>query len=101
MLAALIVLLAVAAYWPFYTHYQAQVGQGTGTVVGRYLDWVRSGSPPDVWLTIWGFFLLLAVCYVVVVWRRRSARVERRRRGAEVTGRRGVEEQGSTGVKLS
>ncbi len=72
LLATLISVLAVAAYWPFYTHYQAQVGQGTGSVVGRFLDWVRAGSPLDLWLAIWGFFLLLAICYVVVAWRRGS-----------------------------
>ena len=76
LLAALISLLAVAAYWPFYTHYQAQVGQGTGSPVARFLGWVRAGSPLDDWLVIWGFFLLLAICYVVVIWRQGS-------RGAE------------------
>ena len=30
LLAALISALAVAAYWPFYAHYEAQVGQGAG-----------------------------------------------------------------------
>ena len=89
LLAALIFLLAVAAYWPFYAHYEAQVGQGTGALVGRFLGWVRAGSPLDDWLVIWGFFLLLAVCYVVVVWRRGSG-------GAEG---RGAGEQGSKGER--
>ena len=70
LLAVLISVLAVAAYWPFYAHYETQVGQGAGSLVGRFLGWVRAGSPLDDWLVIWGFFLLLAVCYVVVVWRR-------------------------------
>ena len=83
LLAALISALAVAAYWPFYAHYEAQVGQGAGSLVGRFLGWVRAASPLDDWLVIWGFFLLLAVCYVVVVWRRGSEGTEERRRGAE------------------
>ena len=82
LLAAVISALAVAAYWPFYANYEAQVGQGAGTLVSRLLGWVRGASPLDDWLVIWGFFLLLAVCYVVVVWRRRS-------RGAEGQGSRG------------
>ena len=74
----------MAAYWPFYAHYEAQVGQGAGSLVGRFLGWVRAASPLDDWLVIWGFFLLLAVCYVVVVWRRGSGGAEEQRsRGAE------------------
>ena len=104
LLAAVISALAVAAYWPFFAHYEAQVGQGTGALVGRFLGWVRAGSPLDDWLVIWGFFLLLAVCYVVVVWRRGSGGAEERRgrgqrsRGAEEQGR-GAEEQGSRGAE--
>ena len=79
LLAALISLLAVAAYWPFYAHYETQVGQGAGSLASRFLGWVRAGSPLDDWLVIWGFFLLLAVCYVVVVWRRGSGGAEGRR----------------------
>ena len=48
-------------------------------------------SPLDDWLVIWGFFLLLAVCYVVVVWRR----------GAEERRSRGAGEQRSKKAKLS
>ncbi len=81
LLAALISLLAVAAYWPFYAHYEAQVGQGSGALVGRFLGWVRAGSPLDDWLLIWGFFLLLAACYVVVIWRRGSRGAEEQRGG--------------------
>ena len=86
LLAAVISALAVAAYWPFYAHYETQVGQGAGSLVGRFLGWVRAGSPLDDWLVIWGFFLLLAACYVVVVWRQGSG-------GAEEQGSRGAEEQ--------
>jgi len=74
LLAALISLLAVVAYWPFYAHYEPQVGQDAGTLIGRFLGRVRAGSPLDDWLVIWGFFLLLAFCYVVVVWRQQSLR---------------------------
>ena len=91
LLAAVISALAVAAYWPFYANYEAQVGQGAGTLVGRLLGWVRGASPLDDWLVIWGFFLLLAVCYVVVVWGRRS-------RGAVGQGSEGAEEQEGTVV---
>jgi uncharacterized membrane protein len=85
LLAVLISGLAVAAYWPFYAHYQAQVGQGAGSLVGRFLGWVRAGSPLDDWLVIWGLFLLLAVCYVVVVWRRGSGGTEEPRSEVVIT----------------
>ena len=76
--------LAVAAYWPFYAHYEAQVGQGAGSLVAASSAGCAPASPLDDWLVIWGFFLLLAVCYVVVVWRRGSAGTEERRsEGAE------------------
>ena len=87
LLAAVVSALAVAAYWPFYAHYETQVGQGTGSLVSRFLGWVRAGSPLDDWLVIWGFFLFLAVCYVVVVWRRGS-------RGAGERRSKGPREQG-------
>ena len=87
LLAAVVSALAVAAYEPFYAHYQAQVGQGTGSLVSRFLGWVRDGSPLDDWLVIWGFFLLLAFCYVVVVWRRGCG-------GAEELRSKGAREQG-------
>ena len=45
LLAAVISALAVAAYWPFYAHYETQVGQGAGSLVGRFLGWVRAGEP--------------------------------------------------------
>ncbi len=48
-------------------------------MVGRFLGWVRAASPLDDWLVIWGFFLLLAVCYVVVVWRQESGKAEAER----------------------
>ena len=91
LLAAVISALAVAAYWPFYAHYETQVGQGAGSLVGRFLGWVRAASPLDDWLVIWGFFLLLAVCYVVVVWRR----------GAEEQRGRGAGSRGAGKAKLS
>ena len=92
LLAAVISALAVAAYWPFYAHYETQVGQGAGSLVGRFLGWVRAASPLDDWLVIWGFFLLLAVCYVVVVWRRseqrRSGGADEQGAGVVITARR-------------
>lgn len=66
LLAVLTVALAVAAYLPFYTHYQAQVGGGTGSVISRFLGWVRASSPLKPWLNIWGVFLFLAVSYAWV-----------------------------------
>ena len=94
LLAIVVAIPAVAAYWPFYAHYEAQVGQGAETLVGRFLGWVRAASPLDDWLVIWGFFLVLAVCYVIVVWRRgnggapaeeqRSRGVLRDEQGSEV-----------------
>ena len=89
LLAAVISALAVAAYWPFYAHYETQVGQGAGSLVGRFLGWVRAASPLNDWLVIWGFFLLLAVCYVVVVWRRGSGGAEGQSGGGEEETRSG------------
>ncbi|MGE5604053.1 MAG: DUF2298 domain-containing protein, partial [Nitrososphaerales archaeon] len=66
-LSALGVLaLAVALYLPFYEHYQAQVGGGSGGVVGRFLGWVKGASPLHPWLLIWGFFLFIALSYAGV-----------------------------------
>ncbi|MCX6031356.1 MAG: DUF2298 domain-containing protein [Chloroflexi bacterium] len=70
--AGAILALAVAAYWPFYAHYQAQVGGRIGPVVARFLDWVHAASPTWPWLVVWGLFLFLAVSFVVVEWRRRK-----------------------------
>lgn len=67
-LAAITAVLAVAAYWPFYAHYRARVGGESGPVIGRFLAWTREASPMDDWLNVWGFFLFLALSYVVVAW---------------------------------
>ena len=45
LLAAVISVLAVAAYWPFYAHYEAQVGQGAG-VAGRPLPRLGARRQP-------------------------------------------------------
>ncbi len=63
LLAVLTVALAVAAYLPFYTHYQAQVGGGTESVIGRFLGWIHASSPLKPWLNIWGVFLFMALSY--------------------------------------
>ncbi|MGQ9491173.1 MAG: DUF2298 domain-containing protein [Anaerolineae bacterium] len=62
------VAVAVGAYWPFYAHYQAQVGNSGGRLIGRFLAWTRGASPLSDWLTIWGFCWLLAMSYLAVVW---------------------------------
>jgi YYY domain-containing protein len=64
--------LAVAAYWPFYTHYQAQVGNEGGSLFGRFLAPVRAASPLGPWLVVWGFFVFLAFCFVLIELRRRQ-----------------------------
>ncbi len=69
LLAPLTVALAVAAYLPFYLHYQAQVGGGAGSLIGRFLGWVRAASPTKSWLNIWGVFLFLALSYAWVEFR--------------------------------
>ena len=90
---------AVAAYLPFYRHYKAQVGEGAGPLVGRFLGWVRAASPLGEWLTIWGFFLFLAIVYITVSWRleRRSGGAGERGSGGAGSG--GAEEQGSGGAE--
>ena len=72
-----VVVIAVLAYRPFYANYQAQLGNGSGNSVGRYLGWVQVASPLQPWLFIWGFFLFLAISYV-------AAELLARRRVAEV-----------------
>jgi uncharacterized membrane protein len=59
--------LAVAAYWPFYAHYQTQVGGHTGPLLARYLGWVRDASPVIPWLTVWGILLFLTVTAVAAL----------------------------------
>ena len=68
--AIVVAVLAVGAYWPFYAHYQSQVGQGEGFLLGRYLGWVRAASPLPAWLTVWGSFLALSLGALVWLWRR-------------------------------
>jgi uncharacterized membrane protein len=95
LLAGITVGLAVAAYWPFYAHYRAQVGEGTGSLIGRFLGWVHASSPLGEWLMIWSFFLFLALVYVTVSWRSGSRGAEERRgTGAEERRSEGAEEQG-------
>ncbi len=67
-LALATVVVAVVSYWPFYAHYQAQVGSSGGSLVGRFLAWTREASPLGDWLTIWGFFLVVALSYLAVTW---------------------------------
>ncbi|PKO21669.1 MAG: hypothetical protein CVU38_13365 [Chloroflexi bacterium HGW-Chloroflexi-1] len=68
LLTGLIGAAAVAAYWPFYAHYQARVGGDSGPLIGRYLGWVHESSPLGPWLVVWGFFLFLALSFVLVEW---------------------------------
>jgi len=67
--AAVVAVAAVGAYWPFYTHYQSQVGQGEGFLLARYLSWVRAASPLPTWLTVWGILLWLCLSTLVGLWR--------------------------------
>jgi YYY domain-containing protein len=70
VLACLVGALAVVAYWPFYAHYQARVGSGGSPGLARYLGWTRAASPPGSWLTVWGFFIFLALSFTVPqVWK--------------------------------
>ncbi len=62
--------LAVAAYWPFHSSYQPQLGGGGGPLIARYLDWVRAASPFWAWLGVWGFFVVLALAFVLIEARR-------------------------------
>ncbi|MEJ5198103.1 MAG: DUF2298 domain-containing protein, partial [Anaerolineae bacterium] len=66
--AALTTAAAVAAYWPFYVHYQSQIGHGEGSAVARYLGWVRAASPLSEWLTVWGILLALALSALIGLW---------------------------------
>ncbi len=61
--------MAVLAYWPFYRHYQAQVGEAGRSLLARYLAPVSASSPLGSWLAIWAFFLFLAASYVFVLLR--------------------------------
>ena len=61
--------MAVLAYWPFYQHYQAQVGQAGRSLLARYLAPVSASSPVGAWLSIWAFFVFLAISYVFVLLR--------------------------------
>jgi len=74
LLAGVMGVLAVVAYWPFYAHYQAQVGGQSGSLIGRYLGWVRGASPLGPWLVVWGFFIFLAYSFILVELRRRPER---------------------------
>jgi len=84
--AGLTGVLAVAAYWPFYAHYQALVGGESGPLIGRYLGWVHGASPLGRWLVVWGFFLFLALSFVRVELFRWPAVETRGRKGTEGTG---------------
>lgn len=59
---------AVAAYWPFYAHYQSQVGHGDGFLPARYLGWVRAASPLPAWFTVWGILWLLSLWTLSGLW---------------------------------
>ncbi len=66
--AALVVGGAVAAYWPFYAHYQSQIGRGEGFLLARYLGWVRAASPLSAWLIVWGILLALSLVVLIGLW---------------------------------
>ncbi len=59
---------AVVAYWPFYAHYQSQVGHGEGFLPARYLGWVRAASPLAAWFTVWGILWLLSLWTLIGLW---------------------------------
>jgi YYY domain-containing protein len=83
--AAVIVLLAVAAYWPFYASYVPQIGDGHGPLLARFLGWVRDASPLESWLQVWGGWLFIAISYVLAEWVR-----GRRRAGSKRGSSRGL-----------
>ncbi len=68
LLAAGIGAAAVVAYWPFYAHYESQVGKASGTLVARYLGTVHSASPLEPWLIVWGIPVFLSISAVVLLW---------------------------------
>ncbi|MCX7670220.1 MAG: DUF2298 domain-containing protein, partial [Anaerolineae bacterium] len=68
VVAAITAAAAVAAYGPFYAHYQSQIGHGEGFLVARYLGWVRAASPLSAWLTVWGILLVLALAALIGLW---------------------------------
>jgi len=76
VLSCAIGALAVGAYRPFYAHYSVQVGAFAETGIGRYLGWVRQGSPIQSWLLVWGFWIFLAFSYGAYILLRRSPSVE-------------------------
>ncbi len=84
--AAVIVLLAVAAYWPFYASYIPQIGDGHGPLLARFLGWVRDASPLEPWLQVWGGWLFIAISYVVA----ESLRGRSGTEPAQGSGRRGL-----------
>lgn len=72
--------LSLAAYWPFHANYDPTLGDRAGSLVARYLSWVRAASPLGDWLTVWGVWLFLIAGYLAAAWRgvwrqRRPARV--------------------------
>ncbi len=67
--AAVVGLLAYGLYLPFFQHYEAVGSSGIGLVKGK--------TDLGKWLQIWGFFVFLAITYLIV---------ELRRRGRDQTG---------------
>jgi YYY domain-containing protein len=63
--ALLVTALAVAAYWPFYAHYQPPVARAGGPMLARYLNWTHGGTPLDEWLLVWGIFMFLAYSFAL------------------------------------
>ncbi len=71
--AAGIGVASVAAYWPFYAHYESQVGGGSGAFLVRYLGLIHSASPFVPWLTVWGIFVFLSVSALALLWARQTS----------------------------
>ena len=67
---------ALAAYAPFYAHYQSQFGEQSGPLLDRYLGWVRAASPFMPWLTVWGIPLFLSLSALAGLWLARRGNEE-------------------------
>ncbi len=67
LVAGGVIALAVLAYWPFYAHYNIEIGAGSGPLLARFFAAVHASSPPADWLLVWGFFLFMA--YSLALWR--------------------------------